>query len=94
MKRIHMQHEYQKWAKARILPNTGPALVRAQRFLYHMFKVGEISQDERLGWEKTLAADIDRLGWANPAPVDVEQHQRNRQPLQELIEQAMRFPQT
>lgn len=64
MKRIHIQHQYMKWAKNRVLPNPGDAHEKAGRFLYHLFRTGEINQDERFAWRGPLAKDIERLGWA------------------------------
>ena len=61
MKRIHMQHRYIMWAKNRVLSNPGPAASKARRFLHHLFRTGEISQDERSAWHKKLTSDIERL---------------------------------
>lgn len=63
MKRLHLQHQYLKWARNRVLPNPGDAGSKARRFLHYLFRTGEISQDERSAWLPYLAGDIRRLGW-------------------------------
>lgn len=96
MKRIHIQHQYMKWAKNRILPNPGTARDKAKRFLYHLFRTGEINQDERTGWLTPLANDIERLGWhRDPPPLTdeertrlIDDHKKTRRTLQSLIDDA------
>lgn len=75
----HFINKYNEWEHNRILPNYGSSDLRAQRYLFHLYRHGYITNDEGQGWLKSLIKHVEKLDADRQAALRAEVERIDRE---------------